>query len=371
MKIFTKNKYYKLYKNIILKAKKETRFKGCGIYYESHHIFPKSLYPLYIKSKHNLVLLTAKEHYVCHHLLTKFTSGTNKVKMTYSFWRMIHTEKQSQRITAKVYESVKRQIVLLQIEKLSRNDNTFTFKGCKHSDESLKQISIASIKTNKIKTAKSIKRIKNLLSDNEYTFLKMVNNRVHIKCKCGNEFDIHRQYITPSKFTSKLCKKCFPKTPMTQMHRDKIGKAHKGKVVSKETKEKLRQCNLGKKASIETKKKLSEQRKGKFKGKSNAMYNKKHKQSSIEKMIKNRSGLNHPSVKGEYITPWGNFITTKEAVIAYNKELNHTSLRKWCKANNNKTIRRQSYLQCEYLNKLGEEVIGKTFNEIGFGYELF
>ena len=40
-------------------------------YFEFHHILPKSLFPLWIKRKSNLVPLTAREHFFCHQLLTK------------------------------------------------------------------------------------------------------------------------------------------------------------------------------------------------------------------------------------------------------------------------------------------------------------
>lgn len=71
--------YRHVYMVIITNAKKEmldgVRQKGKGIYYEMHHIFPKSLYPLWSKRKGNLVLLTAREHYFCHQLLTKIWPG--------------------------------------------------------------------------------------------------------------------------------------------------------------------------------------------------------------------------------------------------------------------------------------------------------
>jgi hypothetical protein len=40
-------------------------------YFEFHHILPRSLFPLWIKRKSNLVPLTAREHFFCHQLLTK------------------------------------------------------------------------------------------------------------------------------------------------------------------------------------------------------------------------------------------------------------------------------------------------------------
>ena len=43
------------------------RRKGDGNYYESHHIIPKWMGGS--NKKENLVLLTAREHYICHYLL--------------------------------------------------------------------------------------------------------------------------------------------------------------------------------------------------------------------------------------------------------------------------------------------------------------
>lgn len=48
--------YKKLYIDIISKAKSENRKKGHGVYYENHHILPKSLFPLWKTKKSNLVL---------------------------------------------------------------------------------------------------------------------------------------------------------------------------------------------------------------------------------------------------------------------------------------------------------------------------
>lgn len=77
------NKYYKTYQNIIENAKSSCRSKSDGVYYELHHILPRSLGGN--DSIDNLVLLTYKEHFICHHLLCKFTSGLDKSKMIYAF----------------------------------------------------------------------------------------------------------------------------------------------------------------------------------------------------------------------------------------------------------------------------------------------
>ena len=61
--------YQKIYESIINKAKSENRKKHNGTYYENHHIKPRCLNGG--EEKENKVLLTAKEHFICHKLLLK------------------------------------------------------------------------------------------------------------------------------------------------------------------------------------------------------------------------------------------------------------------------------------------------------------
>lgn len=84
--------YEKIYYEIINKAlRKELsgqRWKGDGNYYEKHHIKPKSLGGKDIDK--NLVLLTPKEHYLCHWLLFKrFIIGTIERKKMLKAWFMM------------------------------------------------------------------------------------------------------------------------------------------------------------------------------------------------------------------------------------------------------------------------------------------
>ena len=52
-------------------------------YIEKHHIIPKSCGGS--NKKENLVALTAKEHFICHLLLTKMTENNYRIKMRNSF----------------------------------------------------------------------------------------------------------------------------------------------------------------------------------------------------------------------------------------------------------------------------------------------
>ena len=92
--------YQKIYDQIIDRAKKEPRKKGNGVYYESHHIVPRSEGGS--NSSSNLVLLTAKEHYIAHLLL--YVENPTKAR-TYAFLRMSH--RSEKRSSAKIYQEAK------------------------------------------------------------------------------------------------------------------------------------------------------------------------------------------------------------------------------------------------------------------------
>jgi hypothetical protein len=68
------NKYTCWYNNITENAKSRI-IDG---YTERHHILPRSLGGT--NDKDNLVDLTAREHFICHWLLTKMHSGESRVK---------------------------------------------------------------------------------------------------------------------------------------------------------------------------------------------------------------------------------------------------------------------------------------------------
>lgn len=80
------NKYTVWYTNIVDYARSQKRVKDGLSYFEEHHIVPRSLGGT--DSDENLVLLTFKEHFVCHHLLTKMYVGRCKMKMCYAFFSM-------------------------------------------------------------------------------------------------------------------------------------------------------------------------------------------------------------------------------------------------------------------------------------------
>lgn len=92
--------YTRIYNSIIEKAQFENRFKGNGIYYEKHHINPKCLDGS--DSIFNLVLLTGKEHFICHKLLTYIHKGNRKIAL--AFHKMSFCKNTHYHISSKDYQ---------------------------------------------------------------------------------------------------------------------------------------------------------------------------------------------------------------------------------------------------------------------------
>jgi len=74
--LFKNNKYSKWYWTLVDKAKTRTAISG---YVEKHHIIPHSMGGK--KQKSNLVILTAREHFVAHCLLARCVQNQYKEKM--------------------------------------------------------------------------------------------------------------------------------------------------------------------------------------------------------------------------------------------------------------------------------------------------
>ena len=91
MFIFIDNKYTHWYYAIIVNAKSRLLHE----YYENHHIIPKSLGGS--NKQDNLAELTAREHFICHWLLTKMVSQDNRKKMLYAFYCMTHVKTNKQK----------------------------------------------------------------------------------------------------------------------------------------------------------------------------------------------------------------------------------------------------------------------------------
>lgn len=204
------NKYKQWYANITERAKNRI----LETYTESHHVVPRSLGGS--DEADNLVNLTAREHFVCHWLLVKMTTGQEHHKMLNAL-RMMRAEKPGQhryntKITARVYDSIKQEYAKLQSETLKGKGNGFY--GKKHTPEAREKI-----------------RQKNL----------------------GNKLTVEQHARLVANTTGKR------KPPLSDEHKAKLsmlregeGNGMWGKTHSEETKAKQRAKAVGRKQSAET-----------------------------------------------------------------------------------------------------------------------
>ena len=132
--------YKKIYNKLVDKQRLKNRRKEDDVYYEAHHIIPRSFggkgdsrninHP-------NIVLLTAKEHYIAHLLLTAIYP--NSPAMLKAFWNMCQTgNKKRYKPSAKTFEKIR-----IEYSKKIQGKNA-TFYGKKHTTESLFKISKSS-----------------------------------------------------------------------------------------------------------------------------------------------------------------------------------------------------------------------------------
>lgn len=82
MNVSTDIKWKKWYDRLI--KTRQNRVKDSLVYYEKHHILPKSMGGS--DNNDNLIWLTPREHFIAHLLLVKFTTG----KARNSMWLALH-----------------------------------------------------------------------------------------------------------------------------------------------------------------------------------------------------------------------------------------------------------------------------------------
>lgn len=138
--------YQKIYDQIIEKAKIENRHKEIGVYYEAHHIIPKCLggtgLVTQYKTHSNIVLLTAKEHYICHKLLCEIYPNNDNI--FYAYWYMCNVKAPNQKriytISVREYERIRTQYSEI-ISKRYRGRIPWNLGLTKENDERVKKYS--------------------------------------------------------------------------------------------------------------------------------------------------------------------------------------------------------------------------------------
>ena len=116
--------YKKLYNKII---QNRLLHPVLNDYTECHHIIPKSLGGT--DDKNNLVELLAREHFICHLLLTKiYEEGSNEwIKMVKAFMRMYSFSKYQKRYSNnKWYEYLKKSFSKAQsLSQIGKNNSSY------------------------------------------------------------------------------------------------------------------------------------------------------------------------------------------------------------------------------------------------------
>lgn len=122
--IFLDNKYTKIYYKIIAKARKTT-YSG---YTEKHHVLPRSLGG---ENKNNLVKMSAREHYICHLLLTKMIKeNTNEYfKILNAYIGMTtcnkNLHKRHDKKNSKLYQSLKEKYSKEKSKSMKENNSSY------------------------------------------------------------------------------------------------------------------------------------------------------------------------------------------------------------------------------------------------------
>jgi len=155
---FLTNKYTRWYYAIVANAQSRIT----SDYTEKHHIVPKSLGGS--NSSENLVALTAREHFVCHWLLTKMVDHKkHRYQMWNAFSCMLYRENPRQeryKVTSKIFENIKKEGAKVKSIKFSGDNNPMfgkthsedakakirkTHVGRKKTDQERRNISLSSL----------------------------------------------------------------------------------------------------------------------------------------------------------------------------------------------------------------------------------
>lgn len=122
---FLNNKYSIWYHSIIGNAQNRT----ASGYIEKHHIMPRSLGGS--DDITNIVKLTSREHFVCHLLLVKMTTGADRIKMQHAVGKFVQVAPgQGRSFTSWEYKKIRETISVVRT-------------GRKHSNEAKQKMSDA------------------------------------------------------------------------------------------------------------------------------------------------------------------------------------------------------------------------------------
>jgi hypothetical protein len=230
--------YQRIYDELIQRACLENRVKGGEVYYEAHHIVPKCMGGKGIQSQWkthpNIILLTAREHFVAHRLLVEI--HPSNYSLIWALHRMTFSKNKKTtrkiRITSRDYHRIR-----VIFSEMVKKQQTGKPKSENH-------------KLNLSKSKQGTKMPESY--------------RIRLKetMKGENNPNYGNKWTEEMKKSLSLKKKGIPsKTIWTCEMKKKMSESRKGIYNgTEETKKKISKTLTGRKASKETKKKQSESR---------------------------------------------------------------------------------------------------------------
>lgn len=251
------------------------------VYYEKHHIKPRSLGGT--DEEENLVLLTAREHFLAHYLLCKiYKEGPEHYKMLCSFmYSKFGSGGQHKEIkSSRIYEKLKKEKILLSsiLTKKRLKENGHHNLGFKFSEESREKLS--SSQKNRWNKVSKEERSKKMAGENNPVFgkhwytSKSTGKRILAYLPPSDDFiaggHTDFKFFTNIKTGEMTRAKETPigdewKPGMSEEYKKKISKSltgHRswslGRKHSEETKRRISESEKGRTFSEETKKKLSD-----------------------------------------------------------------------------------------------------------------
>lgn len=208
--MFNQTKYTRIYNQLIDRA--TVRQLDEAIYTEIHHIIPRCCNG--DNSKSNLAILTAREHFIVHWLLTKMTNGEIRYKMIYALNMMRCNNKNhglnryDTKITSRVYENIRKELAEIHSETMTGKSSPH--KGKKIVGDALFRIREGTRNRRKLTPEENAARISKMIitrtgsKHSAETKLKMsISAKGKLKGPMSKEGKLKRSIATKGKSKSK------------------------------------------------------------------------------------------------------------------------------------------------------------------------